>query len=81
MQHPWFAGVTPIAQKLDPAEDAVAMKQSQLVPVEAVDKVDHVDTEKEAGLSKRAMQAKAILEHVSGQAMGTAWKAWTALHP
>jgi len=82
LQHPWFAGVTPIAQKLDPVEEALAHKQSQLVAVEAVDKVDNNgDTEKEAGLGKSAMQAKAILERVSGQAMGTAWKAWTALHP
>lgn len=96
LQHPFFAGVTPIAQKVDPADEvaAAALKQHQLVPVAEVEvekltmAKDHggagpaaVEKETDSSLTKSAMQAKVILERVSSQAMGTAWKAWTALHP
>lgn len=80
LQHPWFAGVTPIAQKVDPADEraAATLNQSQLAEVVSVEKETPVAKDT---MAKSAMQAKAILERVSSEALGTAWKAWTALHP
>jgi serine/threonine protein kinase len=37
--------------------------------------------DKTAGITNGARQAKVVLEHLSSQAMGNAWRAWAALQP
>ena len=77
LKHPFFEEVTPIEQKVDPADVVTAStlkKQHQLVPTN-----NNMDTD--LSQTKSAMQAKGIIERVCGLAMNTLWKLWITVHP
>jgi serine/threonine protein kinase len=60
-----------------PSKSVVATKEDQPRSPTALSSL----MDKTADITNGAKQAKVILEHLSSQAMGSAWSAWVALHP